>query len=128
MRRLLRGLALSCALLAPSAAVLAAPPPQAPAHGYRAQQHYIYYPQKQIYYAPDRQLWFWLDGGNWSFGATLPMFYQQYTRNGYSVYLDVERPYEAQERVVNGLRRHEWQAYRYGGPDAPPPRGPGPKK
>ena len=76
----------------------AEPPPWAPAHGYRAQQaqshRYVYYPERQVYYAPDTRSWFWLNGGNWQAGVTLPRQYQAYvTSGGISISLNESRPY-----------------------------------
>lgn len=76
--------------------------------------HFIYYPGKQIYFAPDRQMWFWRDGDDWTTGAALPLIYQQYTRSGYNVYLDAAQPYDAHEQVSAGMRRHQWTKYEYG--------------
>lgn len=76
-----------------AAPVFAAPPAHAPAHGYRAQHRYVYYPEREIYYAPESRLWFWIGDGDWRFGASLPIGYQQYTTGGVSIELDSERPY-----------------------------------
>ncbi|WP_028079659.1 hypothetical protein [Solimonas soli] len=84
-----------------------------PGHAARGQHRYIYYPKKQIYYAPEAQLWFWREGDGWSQGAALPMLLQQYTHDGYNVYLDAERPYEQQKAVTDGYRRHRWTPYRH---------------
>ncbi|MDI3259306.1 MAG: hypothetical protein QJR02_06385 [Sinobacteraceae bacterium] len=91
-----------------AAAAWADPPPWAPAHGYRAKQEYryVYYPQAQVYYAPDTHVWFWLNGGNWQFGASLPVIYQQYATGGVSITLDTDRPYTEHAYVVE----------HYGGP------------
>jgi hypothetical protein len=78
------------------------PPPWAPAHGQRAKQyHYTYYPDYGIYYAPESRLWFWLDGDNWRFGASLPLDYRPYaTGGGVSIELGSERPYDEHGVVV----------------------------
>lgn len=82
------------------------PPPWAPAHGRRAHEaievrpvvreySYIYYPAYQVYYAPQQQMWFWMNGGNWQFGASLPLAYARYSyaTGGVSVMLHSDRPY-----------------------------------
>jgi hypothetical protein len=77
----------------------AAPPPHAPAHGWRAKQvqqghhRYVYYPQREIYYARDRDLWYWLDGGNWQSGARLPRNLSAFVVGGIDLALAGERPY-----------------------------------
>lgn len=76
------------------------PPSHAPAHGYRAKHRYVYYPEREIYYAPESRLWFWLSGGDWRFGASLPAGYQQYTSGGISIELGSDRPYHEHGYVV----------------------------
>ena len=95
-------------------AAFAAPPPWAPAHGYRAQaaHRYVYYPNHQIYYAPDRQLWFWIDGGDWRVGSRLPSAYQSFAVGGVSIELDAAKPYE----------RHGYVVEHYGKPGKGKPR------
>lgn len=100
LRATLVGTALSL-----SAPVWADPPSHAPAHGYRAKHRYTYYPQREIYYAPESRLWFWLDGGDWRFGASLPGPYQQYTTGGISIELGSERPYTEHSHVVREYGR-----------------------
>jgi len=100
-RKLLAPLVLALgATLLPLEAAFAHPPDWAPAHGYRAKHRYMYYPSHQIYYEPASTTWFWLDGGNWRFGASLPVYYQQYTRGGVWVDLDDDRPYHRHDYVV----------------------------
>ena len=107
------GLAVSSLLLAglvlPPVA-LADPPPWAAAHGHRAKQYrYIYYPRHEVYFAPTTQLWFWLDGGGWRVGTSLPTGIVVAGTPGVSVVLGTERPYEANAYVVQrfGGRHHK---------------------
>lgn len=113
MGRKLLGIAAASLLvswLALPAAALADPPPWAPAHGYRAKQYrYIYYPRHEVYYAPANQLWFWLDGGRWRVGTSLPTGIVVAGFPGVSVVLGTERPYEMNAYVVE----------RYGKPHRP---------
>ncbi|PPE74457.1 hypothetical protein C3942_06730 [Solimonas fluminis] len=105
-RKLLAPLVLALgATLLPLEAAFAHPPDWAPAHGYRAKHRYMYYPSHQIYYEPASTTWFWLDGGNWRFGASLPVYYQQYTRGGVWVDLDEDRPYHQHDYVVRHYGR-----------------------
>lgn len=97
-----------------AALLVAAAPGHAGTPAAEASHHYVYYPKHQIYFAPEQQMWYWRDGASWSSGAALPVVYQQYTRGGYHVYVDAERPYEAQHAVDEGLRRQRWAPYRYG--------------
>lgn len=92
----------------------AEPPPWAPAHGYRAQHahayRYVYYPQRQVYYAPETRSWFWLSGGNWQAGVTLPSQYQAYvTSGGVSISLNASRPY-VQHVYVEERYGRPWRA------------------
>lgn len=96
-----RRLLLAAALFGTAAVALpsyASPPPWAPAHGQRAKQareyRYVYYPQQQVYYAPASGQWFWLSGGNWQFGVSLPAQYIGYANSGgVPVVLHSSRPY-----------------------------------
>ncbi|MGQ0502130.1 MAG: hypothetical protein ACT4P0_05910 [Panacagrimonas sp.] len=90
-------LALCVGMLTP---VLAAPPPHAPAHGYRAKHQYIYYRDREIYYEPERRLWFWIDGGDWRVGASLPTYFHQFTSRGIAVELASDTPYAEHRDVV----------------------------
>jgi hypothetical protein len=85
----------------------AEPPPWAPAHGYRAKQYsYVYYPAIQVYYAPETRTWFWLTGGNWQFGVSLPVEYRPYATGGVTIVLETDRPHQ----------RHAYVIERYGKP------------
>jgi hypothetical protein len=80
---------------------IADPPPWAPANGYRAKQHrYVYYPEREIYYEPEQRMWFWLDGGNWRVGASLPGAYVSYATGGVNIELNTDRPYTEHAYVV----------------------------
>lgn len=94
-------LVIAAAMAAAPAALLADPPAHAPAHGYRAKHRYVYYPSQEIYYEPERGLWFWLDGGDWEFGLSLPTYYRQYTSGGISIELDTDKPYTEHHSVVS---------------------------
>ena len=103
---------LSTALLALAAACAlpawaGGPPPWAPAHGWRAKHHYTYYPEGEVYYAPESRVWFWLDGGSWRSGVSLPIDFQAYVRTGgISIDLDADRPYERHDYVVEHYGGH----------------------
>lgn len=102
-------------------AAQAAPPPWAPAHGYRAHQQqysYTYYPARQIYYAPETRMWYWLSGNDWRYGARLPREYRAYvTGGGVSIVLDTDRPYSRHDYVVEHYGRNDRFAERhYRGP------------
>jgi hypothetical protein len=76
---------------------LADPPPWAPAHGRRAKEvreyRYVYYPAQQVYYAPEQKAWFWLNGGNWQAGVSLPTQFHIQAGSGVSLSLTADRPY-----------------------------------
>jgi hypothetical protein len=76
---------------------LANPPSWAPAHGHRAkearEQAYVYYPAQQVYYAPEQKAWFWMNGGNWQVGVSLPTQFRVQASSGISLTLAAERPY-----------------------------------
>jgi hypothetical protein len=89
---------------------LADPPPWAPAHGRRAkearEQAYVYYPAQQVYYAPEQKVWFWMNGGNWQAGVSLPSRVQVQASSGLSLTLTADRPYT----------QHVYVEERYGRP------------
>ncbi len=97
--RFVRRLAVLLVGTAASVAAYAGPPPWAPAHGHhgkhvvKREYHYVYYPARQVYYAPASRGWFWMSGGNWQFGLTLPAQYRPYTNGGVQVTLHSSRPY-----------------------------------
>lgn len=76
------------------------PPPWAPAHGYRRGHDYYYYPGCNVYYQPAARMWFYLDGGNWRFGAQLPAAIRVDFGRAVAVQLDTDRPYLYHEKVV----------------------------
>jgi len=69
------------------------PPPHAPAHGYRAKHHYRYYPSCSVYYDSGRKLYFYLKGGHWEVGASLPGSMFAGLGDYVSLELDTGRPY-----------------------------------
>ena len=101
------------AALLGAAPALADPPPWAPAHGHRAKQaarqyQYVYYPAQQVYYAPASQSWFWLHGGNWQVGVSLPAQFQPYVQAGVPVTLHSPRPY-VEHRYVEQHYGRPWR-------------------
>lgn len=91
-------------------AAIADPPPWAPAHGWRAQHQYVYYPDANIYRSRDSGVWFWLAGDGWQTGVQLPDTLRAYVRTGgITIGLDVDRPY-LRDRYVRqhyGHRAHK---------------------
>ncbi len=69
------------------------PPPHAPAHGFRRQHRYRYYPDSCVYYEPDRSVYFYLEGSNWRSSARLPSGISIDVRNYVNVDLDTDVPY-----------------------------------
>ncbi len=69
------------------------PPAHAPAHGYRAKHQYRYYPSPSVYYDTGRGLYFYLKGGNWEIGASLPSSLRVGLGDYVSMELDSDKPY-----------------------------------
>ena len=76
------------------------PPPWAPAHGYRAKYRYYYYPSPRVYYDLDRKLYFYLEGDNWRFGASLPTGIHTALCDHVTLEMDTDKPYEFHSDVV----------------------------
>jgi hypothetical protein len=58
--------------------VTAHPPRWAPAHGFRGQTGFIYFPEHNFYYDIPRGGYFFYDGGNWKFGMELPLMFSHF--------------------------------------------------
>jgi hypothetical protein len=69
------------------------PPAHAPAHGYRAKHKYRYYPDCSVYHDTERGLYFYIKGGNWEVGASLPNNLRMGLGGSVSLELDTDRPY-----------------------------------
>ena len=69
------------------------PPANAPAHGYRAKHQYRYYPSRSVYYDTGRGLYFYLKGGSWEIGASLPNSLRVELGDFVSMELDTDKPY-----------------------------------
>ena len=52
--------------------VSANPPRWAPAHGYRARTHHIYFPEQNFYYDTRRGVYIFLENGRWVTNVQLP--------------------------------------------------------
>ena len=72
------------------------PPDHAPAHGYRAKHTYRYYPNESTYYDAKRKLYFFMEKGGWTFGATLPSSISLSTEY-VTISVNTDRPYEYYE-------------------------------
>lgn len=98
--------ALAAASALPAVPALADPPPWAPAHGQRAKQYrYVYYPDYQVYYAPETRMWFWLGGGQWRAGVSLPTGIAVGGVPSVSLVLDTGVPYERHDYVIQQYGR-----------------------
>lgn len=71
------------------------PPPWAPAHGRRAHeaQRYYYYPASSVYYSVATGSYFYLNGGGWQVGVSLPTAVVINPVDYVTVELDTDRPY-----------------------------------
>jgi hypothetical protein len=69
------------------------PPAHAKAHGYRAKHKYRYYPDCSVYHDTERGLYFYIKGGNWEVGASLPHNLQMSLGESVSLELETDRPY-----------------------------------
>lgn len=77
------------------------PPPWAPAHGFRRNRDYYYYPGADVYFRPADRTWFYLDGGKWSLGVSLPTNIRVDFDRSVSLTMESDRPYEFHDKVRN---------------------------
>ena len=77
----------------PPHAASGGPPPQAPAHGYRRQHRYQYYPDSCVYFDLDRKVYFLLDGGTWRMSAALPAGVVLGATAAVALEMDTDTPY-----------------------------------
>jgi hypothetical protein len=75
------------------------PPPWAPAHGFRRNHDYYYYPAADVYYRPADRTWFYLDGGDWRFGVNLPSSIHVDFDRSVSLSMETDRPFQFHEKV-----------------------------
>ena len=76
------------------------PPPWAPAHGYRAKHRYYYYPASHIYFDIGRKIYFYLEGGVWRAGASIPAGIQVDLKEYLTLEMDTDKPYEFHSDVI----------------------------
>jgi hypothetical protein len=70
------------------------PPAHAPARGYRAKHKYRYYPDCSVYHDTERGLYFYIKGGNWEVGASLPSHMRAGLGESVTIELDTDKPYD----------------------------------
>ncbi len=96
------------------------PPAHAKAHGYRAKHKYRYYPDCSVYHDGKRGLYFYIKGGNWEVGASLPNNLRVRLGESVSLELDTDRPYTyhadhakryppgKMKKNKNKKKKHKW--------------------
>ncbi|MCB2186238.1 MAG: hypothetical protein KQJ78_07460 [Deltaproteobacteria bacterium] len=98
----------------PPASAAPGPPPHAPAHGLRRQ--YRYYPDARVYFDPGRLLWFYTDGHNWQFGASLPLAIRAQLGSHVSLELATREPWRYNPEHVKKYPPGQWKkAHGHGG-------------
>jgi len=75
------------------------PPPWAPAHGFRRNRGYYYYPGTHVYYRPADRMWFYLEGRDWRVGINLPTHIHVDFDRAVALTMETERPYDFHDRV-----------------------------
>ena len=76
------------------------PPPWAPAHGYRSNHAYYYYPGAHVYFRPADRVWFYLEGRDWRFGASLPTPIHVDFERSVSLTMATNQPFQFHEKVT----------------------------
>lgn len=102
------------------------PPPHAPAHGYRAKCQYRYYPGLQVYYSTKAEVWFWIEGDTWEFGAKLPDRFTVENKESVTVELQTPYPYQKHEEVREKYAPEPEEKEDPGGPGRGRGKGPPP--
>jgi hypothetical protein len=69
------------------------PPPWAPAHGHRAKQRYLYFPDCPAYYDTDRSVYFYIEGANWVVSVSLPDRLSMRVGQHVVLEMDTDKPY-----------------------------------
>lgn len=77
------------------------PPPWAPAHGFRRNRDYYYYPDAAVYFRPSDRTWFYLDGGNWRIGAELPSAIRVNFDQSVALTMETDKPFEFHRNVTS---------------------------
>jgi len=67
--------ALTMCLTLPFETLKADPPRWAPAHGYRAKTHHVYFPEQNFYYDTHRNVYIYPDRGRWVTNVQLPSIF-----------------------------------------------------
>lgn len=75
------------------------PPPWAPAHGFRRNRDYYYYPGTNVYYRPADRTWIYLDGRDWRVGVSLPTTVRVNFDRCVSLTMETDKPYEFHDKV-----------------------------
>lgn len=76
------------------------PPPWAAHHWYRRTRAYYYYPECDVYYRPADRTWFYLEGGAWRVGVTLPDRIVFDINRSVLLSMDTDRPFAYHKEVV----------------------------
>jgi hypothetical protein len=69
------------------------PHAHAPAHRYRANHHYRYYPSCYVYVDISRKCYFYLSGDSWKVSASVPLQMRVQLVEYVSIEMDTDRPY-----------------------------------
>lgn len=75
------------------------PPPWAPARGFRRDHEYYYYPGADVYFRPEDRIWFYLDGREWRFGASLPTTIHVDFDRSVALRMEADQPYQFHSQV-----------------------------
>jgi hypothetical protein len=76
------------------------PPPWAPAHGFRRNREYYFYPGANVYYRPADRTWFYLEGRDWRIGASLPTSVRVDFTQSVPLEMETDRPFQFHAAVT----------------------------
>jgi len=90
------------------------PPPWAPAHGYNAKTRHVYFPDQNFYFDVEKNVYIYLNGGNWQVGVKLPLIYagidlKSATKVELELNTDTPQKYNADHKVKYKVKANNGQ-------------------
>ena len=91
-----------------------APPPHAPAWGYRAQHRYLYYPDAYVYFDLEKKIYFYLREGRWYMSPSLPSYYKVKLDRVVTIEAATDKPYIYFDKHRKKYPSKKWKVHKHG--------------